>query len=99
MELSKGQKMIRKGIQRGKPPIAYIVSDPNGLHIFLSNKLKGGNHFAVHSDKIHTLWKPASIQKKRCTGSPEELTGKQGTIFPKKRTVREIWRDKTIKQR
>ncbi len=95
--MEKGQKMIRIGNQVGKPPVAYIMSDPNGLHIFLSDKLEGGKRFPVHIDKINKLWKPAKVQKRKSKGSPEELTGKQSKIFPESKTVREMWRDKTLK--
>lgn len=93
-----GQKLIHIGKMAGKPPIAYVVGEPDGYIIFLSDGPDGKNRFPVHQAKIKKEWKDAGRQKRKAKGSPEKLTGKQGNMFPQPKTVREIWRDKMIKK-
>lgn len=69
----------------GKPAIAFVVGDPDGYIVFLSDKLTGGDRFPVHQAKMEKEWKDASKQKKKKQGSPEKLTGKQSGLFPEKK--------------
>lgn len=92
-----GQKLIHIGKMIGKPVIAYVVGDPDGYIVFLSDKLTGGKHFPVHQAKMSKEWKDASKQKKRGKGSPEKLTGKQGELFSKNKRIIDVWREQNLK--
>lgn len=91
-----GQKMIHVGKMAGKPAIAYIVGDPYGYLIRMSEHLDGRNPFFIHRAKIEKEWKDAKKQSKKGRNSPSKLVGKQVSMFPKEKTVREIWREKNI---
>jgi hypothetical protein len=95
--MKKGDKLIHIGKMSGKPPIAYLMSDPDGHIIFVSDKPKDGKMIAVHAVKFEKEWKLATKQKKKSKGSPEILTGKQTGIFAQPKTVREMWREQMIK--
>lgn len=92
-----GQKLIHIGKMAGKPAIAFVVGDPDGYIVFLSDKLVGGDRFPVHQAKMEKEWKEASKQKKRSKGSPEKLTGKQSGLFPEKKKIIEVWRANNLK--
>jgi hypothetical protein len=91
-----GQKMIHIGRMAGKPPIAYIVGEPGGYLIIMSASEDGSDPFFVHRAKMKNNWKDARAQKRKSKGGPVALTGRQDNLFPEPKTVRELWREKTM---
>jgi hypothetical protein len=98
VEYKIGQKMIHIGKMAGKPAIAYIAGDPNGYLVPMSASKDGKDVFFVHSAKMKRAWRDAKVQKRKSTGGPEVLAGIQNNLFPEPKTVRQIWREQTIRK-